>query len=69
MRGGGAASLPPFLLRTSPYMHLCRLAGYDDKLRRTIGTADPGAVPGGSTITRPAWPGNPVVAGVMTGPN
>ena len=28
-------------------------AGYGDKLWCAIGTADPGAVPGGSTITTP----------------
>jgi len=27
------------------------LSDYDDKVRRVIGTTDPGAVPGGSTIT------------------
>ncbi len=37
-------------------------SGYGDKLRRAIGTADPGAVPGGST-TFPSSEGN------MTGPN
>jgi len=36
--------------------------GYDDKLRRAIGTADPGAVPGGSTT-------NLAKAALMTGPN
>ena len=45
------------LYRTSPAS-----AGYGDKLRCAIGTADPGAVPGGSTkILAPA--------GVLTGPN
>ena len=40
------------------------MAGYDDKLRRIIGTADPGAVPGGSTtISAPRG------TGLMTGPN
>ena len=29
-------------------------SGYDDKLWRVLGTADPGAVPGGST-TRPGY--------------
>ena len=38
-------------------------AGYGDKLRRTIGVADPGAVPGGST--KKSWP----CQGVLTGPN
>ncbi|GAO39095.1 hypothetical protein SCH01S_25_00750 [Sphingomonas changbaiensis NBRC 104936] len=31
------------------YIGRRRLAGYGDKLRRVIGAADPGAVPGGST--------------------
>lgn len=44
------------------YGHLPVSAGYDDKLRRAIDAADPGAVPGGSTT-------KPVVAGVMMGPN
>ena len=53
-----------FLYRTLPAS-----AGYGDKLRRAIGAADPGAVPGGSTIiTFPRGRG-PVVAGIMMGPN
>jgi len=36
--------------------------GYGDKLCRVIDAADPGAVPGGSTIF-------PVMTGCMTGPN
>ena len=41
-------------------------AGYGDKLRRAIGAADPGAVPGGSTKTSvPA----PAAAELLTGPN
>jgi hypothetical protein len=35
---------------------------YGDKQRRDIGTADPGAVPGGSTKTGPPGP-------ALTGPN
>src|SRR3546814_9842517 len=38
-------------------------AGYGDKLRRTIGAADPGAVPGGST----RWLS--CSRGQLTGPN
>ncbi len=37
-------------------------SGYDDKLRRAIGTADPGAVPGGSTMIL-------AQAGLLMGPN
>jgi hypothetical protein len=37
------------------YGHLPALVGYDDKLQRAIDAADPGAVPGGSTITRLLW--------------
>ena len=33
------------------YALLPALAGYSDKLRRRLGAADPGAVPGGSTRT------------------
>jgi hypothetical protein len=43
--------------------------GYGDKLRRAIDAADPGAVPGGSTITFSRFSGNSVVAGVLMGPN
>src|SRR5690606_25468467 len=37
-------------------------AGYEDKWCRGIDTADPGAVPGGSTT-------NPQACGLLTGPN
>ena len=37
-------------------------ADYGDKVRRAIGTTDPGAVPGGST-------NNLASAGFLTGPN
>ncbi|MEY2944139.1 MAG: hypothetical protein RLY97_2153 [Pseudomonadota bacterium] len=47
-------------------------ASYGDKLLRAIGAADPGAVPGGSTITNRSGFGlgdYAVVAAVLTGPN
>ena len=44
------------------YWFLPGSPGYGDKLWRAIGTADPGAVPGGSTTF-------PVIAGIMLGPN
>jgi len=37
-------------------------AGYDDKLPRAIDAADPGAVPGGSTITRSASRGTTLLS-------
>ena len=40
-------------------------AGYGDKLRRAIGAADPGAVPGGSTMNRLGFERRRV----LTGPN
>jgi len=48
---------PWSLYRASPVS-----AGYGDKLRCAIGTADPGAVPGGSTKNR-------AKVRVLTGPN
>ncbi len=42
--------------------------GYEDKLRRAIDAADPGAVPGGSTKS-PGLPAREGWAGVLTGPN
>src|SRR3546814_3254672 len=41
-------------------------AGYEDKWCRGIDTADPGAVPGGSTTNPRAFEG---VRGFLTGPN
>ena len=52
-RGGLRAA--PFLFRLFPFVQGAPIslglasASYGDKLRRAIGTADPGAVPGGST--------------------
>jgi len=43
--------------------------GYGDKLRRAIDAADPGAVPGDSTITTSLYGDGPVVAGVLMGSN
>src|SRR3546814_13983008 len=61
-RGGGRKA--SFL--SSPHAYIGGVgfrAGYGDKLRRTIGAADPGAVPGGST----RWLS--CSRGQLTGPN
>ena len=61
--GAGLLSACPFLFRLGAlYVVLPVSAGYDDKVWRAIGAADPGAVPGGSTTF-------PAQAGQMTGPN
>src|SRR3546814_10748296 len=61
-RGGGRKAS----LLSSPHAYIGGVgfrAGYGDKLRRTIGAADPGAVPGGST----RWLS--YSRGQLTGPN
>lgn len=56
--GAGCGCRPfPFGLRL-PIWVLPVSTGYGDKLRRAIGAADPGAVPGGSTIFLVARQGN-----------
>jgi len=46
----------------SLYREVPASAGYGDKSLRAIGTADPGAVPGGSTRNRQKWR-------ILMGPN
>ena len=66
-------SLPFSFARKALYRFLPVSTGYGDKLLRIIDAADPGAVPGGSTITNReaalAKDPGPVIAGVLTGPN
>src|SRR3546814_6475519 len=64
LRGRGGGRKASFL--SSPHAYIGGVgfrAGYGDKLRRTIGAADPGAVPGGST----RWLS--CSRGQLTGPN
>jgi len=54
-----------FLCVNSAYIGEAGSTGYGDKLQRAIGAADPGAVPGGSTIIGAhLWR-----ASLLTGPN
>jgi len=68
LRGDGGISSTEILVRSLPIHQSIAiyapagLSGYDDKLRRAIGTADPGAVPGGSTMIL-------AQAGLLMGPN
>ena len=55
--------------RAVPISALPVSIGYDDKVCRAIGAADPGAVPGGSTITTGCNRPGSVVAEVLMGPN
>ncbi len=58
-RPGRRADRPPFVREPARVYGERRLGGYGDRARRGIGAADPGAVPGGSTIA----PGCPVAPG------
>ena len=52
MRTGRRRAAHFTLIAESLYGEVPASAGYGDKLLRVIGTADPGAVPGGSTRNR-----------------
>jgi hypothetical protein len=62
MRKGGTDGAALFIYTLWPISVVPGSPGYGDKLWRAIDAADPGAVPGGSTISF-------VSAEGMTGPN
>ncbi len=55
--GGKGREAPLSIVAQRAYINGCRATGYDDKSWREIGTADPGAVPGGSTTSFAAMQG------------